>query len=390
MSKYNFDEKVERRNTSSLKYDCHIERNKPEDLFPLWVADMDFKLPLEVTQPMIDRCYHGIFGYTEPKDSYFESVKNWYRDIHKLELENNWIKVAPGIVFTINALIRGLTVEGDGVMVQKPVYYPFFHSIENNKRKVVNNSLVYKDGKYEVDFKDFEEKIISESVKVFILCSPHNPVGRVWTLEELKKMGDICKKHGVTVISDEAHADFAFRRTHIPFWNVDESYKEFSIICTSPGKTFNQAGLQNANIFIANPEIRKLVNRENEISGYSNLNVFGLIGCESAYKNGREWYFELKQYIKENIEFAKEYIEKNLPKVKLVETEATYLIWLDFRDYNLSQSELDCKIVEKAKLWLNSGTIFGTEGDGFQRLNIATNRDNILYALERLKESFNS
>jgi cysteine-S-conjugate beta-lyase len=386
MPKYNFDEQIDRKNTCSLKYDFHIDRNKPEDLFPLWVADMDFKLPIEITQPMIDRCYHGIFGYTEPQNSYFDSVKSWYREIHKLELKDEWIKVAPGIVFTINALIRGLTKEGDGVLVQQPVYYPFFKSIENNKRKVVNNSLIYSEGKYEIDFEDFEEKIREENVKLFILCSPHNPVGRVWTREELKKMGDICKRYGVIVISDEAHSDFAYKRAHLPFWNVDESYRDFSIVCTSPGKTFNQAGLQNANIFIANPELKKLVNRENEISGYSNLNVFGLIACESAYKNGYEWYSELKEYLKENIEFARQYISENLPKVKLVEPEATYLLWLDFKEYDLSQEELDDIIVEKSRLWLNSGTIFGTEGEGFQRINIATTKANLQYALERIKQ----
>lgn len=387
MGKYNFDERVDRKNTNSLKYDFHVERNKPEDLFPLWVADMDFRLPPEVTGPMVSRCQHGIFGYSEPKASYFESVKSWYRDMHGLELKDEWIKIAPGIVFTINAIIRGLTSEGDSVMVQKPVYYPFFKSIENNRRKVVNNSLVYKDGSYEMDFEDFERQIVEENVKLFILCSPHNPVGRVWTREELKKVGEICRVNGVVVISDEAHSDFAYTRKHLPFWNVDESFKEFSIICTSPGKTFNQAGLQNANIFIADKKLRDMVNQEIEISGYSNLNVFGLIACETAYREGRDWYRELKDYLLENIDFVRQYVAEKLPRVKLVEPESTYLLWLDFGDYGLTQEELDSIIINKAKLWLNSGTIFGSEGEGFQRVNIATTKDNLEYALNRIKES---
>lgn len=388
MGKYDFDEQVDRKNTNSLKYDFNKERNKPEDVFPLWVADMDFRLPPEITDIMEERCRHGIFGYSEPKSSYFESVKSWYRDIHNLELEDEWFKVAPGIVFTINALIRGLTVEGDGVMVQKPVYYPFFKSIENNNRKVVNSPLVYRDGRYEMDFEDMERKIVEEDVKLFILCSPHNPVGRVWTREELKRVGEICRANGVVVISDEAHGDFAYSRKHIPFWNVDESFKEFSIVCTSPGKTFNQAGLQNANIFIADRNLREIANREIEISGYSNLNVFGLIACESAYANGREWYNELRDYLLGNIAFVKSYIEEHIPRIKVVEPESTYLMWLDFRDYNLSQGELDTIMVDKAKLWLNSGTIFGSEGEGYQRINIATTRANLEFALDRIKREF--
>lgn len=388
MGKYDFDEQVDRKNTNSLKYDFNKERNKPEDVFPLWVADMDFRLPPEITDIMEERCRHGIFGYSEPKSSYFESVKSWYRDIHNLELEDEWFKVAPGIVFTINALIRGLTVEGDGVMVQKPVYYPFFKSIENNNRKVVNSPLVYRDGRYEMDFEDMERKIVEKDVKLFILCSPHNPVGRVWTREELKRVGEICRANGVVVISDEAHGDFAYSRKHIPFWNVDESFKEFSIVCTSPGKTFNQAGLQNANIFIADRNLREIANREIEISGYSNLNVFGLIACESAYANGREWYNELRDYLLGNIAFVKSYIEEHIPRIKVVEPESTYLMWLDFRDYNLSQGELDTIMVDKAKLWLNSGTIFGSEGEGYQRINIATTRANLEFALDRIKREF--
>lgn len=388
MGRYNFDEKVDRKNTNSLKYDFHRERNKPEDLFPLWVADMDFRLPPEVTDPMVKRCQHGIFGYSEPKSSYFESVKSWYRDLHSLELEDEWFKVAPGIVFTINAAIRGLTSPGDSVMVQKPVYYPFFKSIENNGRKVVNSPLLQIDGVYQMDFEDLEQKIVEENVKLFILCSPHNPVGRVWTEEELRRVGSICKEHGVVVISDEAHSDFAYTRKHIPFWNVDESFKEFSLICTSPGKTFNQAGLQNANIFIADDRLREIVNREIEISGYSNLNVFGIIACEEAYRRGRDWYWELREYLLGNIEFVRNYLSEHLPKVKLVEPESTYLLWLDFSEYGLPQEELDRVIVERSKLWLNSGTIFGSEGEGFQRLNIATRREDLKYAIDQLKKAF--
>ena len=385
--KYNFDEVIDRKNTNSLKYDFAAERGKPEGVLPFWVADMDFKSPPEVISELAKRCDHGIYGYTDPKGDYYKSVQNWLSKSHSLHLEKEWIVVTGGIVFAINCAIRAFTKGGDGVLVQKPVYYPFFKSVIKNNRKLVNNPLVNINGKYEIDFADFEYKIKNENVKLFVLCSPHNPVGRVWTVPELQKMGEICKKYGVIVVSDEIHSEFTFDTKHTPFWLAGNSFDEFSIICTSPSKAFNQAGLQHANIFIKNEEIRKKFANEIQISGYSNVSTFGLIACKAAYDYGYEWLKQLNLYLKANIEFAKEYIKQNIPSVKVVDIEGTYLLWLDFRELGLSQAELDKLITEKANLWLDSGTMFGKEGEGYQRINIATTRVNVQLALENIKKA---
>lgn len=385
--KYNFDEVIERKNTYSIKYDFAAERGKPEGVLPFWVADMDFKSPPEVIAELAKRCEHGIYGYTDPKEDYFYSVQNWFENNHSLSLEKEWIVVTAGIVFTINCAIRAFTKEGEGVLVQKPVYYPFFKSITKNNRKVVNNPLLNNNGRYEIDFDDFENKIVSENVKLFILCSPHNPVGRVWTKYELEKMGEICKKYKVIVVSDEIHSEFTFGRRHTAFWLAGNGFDEFSIICTSPSKAFNQAGLQHANIFIKNSEIRKKIKNEIGVSGYSNVSTFGLIACKAAYDFGYIWLKQLNTYIKENINFAKDYIKRNMPQIKVIDIEGTYLLWLDFRELGLTQAALDKLIAEKANLWLDSGTMFGAEGDGYQRINIATTRANVVLALENIKNA---
>jgi len=386
--KYNFDEIIERKNTYSIKYDFAAERGKPEGVLPLWVADMDFKTPPQVIAELSKRCEHGIYGYTDPKDDYFKSVQNWFEKSHSLQLEKEWIVVTGGIVFAINCAIRAFTNEGDGVLVQKPVYYPFFKSVIKNNRMVVNNPLVNINGRYEIDFADFENKIVTENVKLFILCSPHNPVGRVWTATELKKIGEICKKHNVIVVSDEIHNEFTFGAVHTPFWLAGDAFDDFSIICTSPSKAFNQAGLQHANILIKNAEIRKKIANQIDISGYSNVSTFGLIACKAAYDFGFEWLKQLNEYIKENIDFATKYINENIPQIKVTKIEGTYLMWLDFRAFGLPQAELDRQITEEAKLWLDGGTMFGSEGEGFQRINIATTKANLALALERIKKAF--
>ena len=384
---YNFDEIIDRKNTYSIKYDFAVERGKPEGVLPFWVADMDFKSPPEVIAALSERCEHGIYGYTDPKGAYYDTVQKWFLEHHSLQLEKEWVVVTPGIVFTINCAIRAFTKEGEGVLVQKPVYYPFFKSIIKNNRRVVNNSLVNTGGRYEIDFDDFEKKIISENVKLFLLCSPHNPVGRVWTKDELEKMGEICRKNNVMVVSDEIHSEFTYGVKHTPFWLAGSGFDENSIICTSPSKTFNQAGLQHANIFIKNAQIRERLFSEIYRSGYSNVSTFGLVACKAAYDYGHEWLRQLNVYLKGNIDFAKKYIEENMSQIKPVEVEGTYLLWLDFRELGLSQAELDHLITHKANLWLDSGTMFGREGEGYQRINIATPRSNLKLAFENIKKA---
>lgn len=269
MSKYNFDEIINRKNTNSLKYDFTEENNMPADVMPFWVADMDFKSPPEVIEAIIERTKHGIFGYTDIKDDYFSAVQNWYKNRFDLSLDKSWLLITPGVVFAISMAIRALTQEGDSVLIQRPVYYPFSSLIKINNRKLINNPLKYIDGKYFIDFEDFEKKIIDNKVKLFILCNPHNPVGRVWTKDELTQIGVICLKHGVKVISDEIHSDFVYNgNKFVSFAGISPYFSKITVTCTSPSKTFNLAGLQLANIFIENEEMRKAIRKEISKTGW--------------------------------------------------------------------------------------------------------------------------
>ena len=383
--KYNFDEIIDRRNSDCLKYDFAVERGKPQDVLPLWVADMDFRTAPGIIERAVADAGFGIYGYTESKDDYFQAIAAWYEKYFDWKVEKKWLVKTPGIVFAIGIAIQALTKEGDAVMIQQPVYYPFSEVIKDNDRTLVNNELVLKDGHYEIDFEDFEEKIIQNNVKLFVLCSPHNPVGRVWTVDELRRMGEICLKHDVKVVSDEIHSDFVYEgRRHYVFSTVDTAFEDISIICTAPSKTFNLAGLQVSNIFIPNVQIRKAFRRQVSAAGYSQVNMIGLHACQAAYETGREWLEELKVYLQGNLDFARAYLKENLPQIKLIEPEGTYLIWLDCRALGLSEEKLEHLIVHEAKLWLDSGAIFGAVGEGFERINIACPRAVLKEALERL------
>lgn len=372
---YNFDEIIDRKYTNSIKYDFAVERGKPHDVIPLWVADMDFKVPPEVIDALVKASQYGIFGYTEVKKDYFEALYNWFKERFNFTIEPGWLVKTPGVVFAIAASIRALTNEGDAVMIQRPVYYPFSETIIANNRKLVNNPLVYENGAYRIDFDDFEVKIAENNVKMFILCSPHNPVGRVWTKEELIKMGDICRKHGVIVVSDEIHADFTYAGyKHHVFAGLKKEYLENSIVMTAPSKTFNLAGLQVSNIFIANEEIRRKFREEIKRTGYSQLNTMGLAACKAAYTYGAKWLDELLVYLKGNLDFIRSFLNEKMPGIKLVEPQGTYLVWLDFNGHGMDNDELENLIVNKAKLWLSNGEGFGPEGRGFMRVNIACPR----------------
>jgi len=382
----NFNQIVNRKNTNSLKYDFSVERGKPVDILPLWVADMDFPTVPAVTEVLIKASQHGIFGYTDVKEEYFAVLQNWFLSHYNWNIECKWLVKTPGIVYAICMAIRAFTNKGDAVLIQRPVYYPFSESIESNERLLINNSLVYKDGKYHIDFVDFEEKIIENHVKLFILCNPHNPVGRVWTEEELIHIGDICVKHNVLIVADEIHADFIYPgHTHTVFANLKPAYLERTITCTAPSKTFNLAGLQASNILIGNPQLKIAFKSEIIKSGYCELNTMGLLACQAAYEYGEEWLKDLKQYLFENLNYLREFLKVNLPNLKLIEPEGTYLVWIDFRELKLKDKELEELIVNKAKLWLDAGTMFGPEGSGFQRINIACPRETLVKALKQLK-----
>ena len=384
----NFDEVVDRRDTDSLKWDFALRRGKPEDVLPLWVADMDFKTSSYVQDAIEERTRHGIFGYTETREDYFEALAGWMRTHHNLEIKPEWILKTPGVVFALAAAVKAYTREGDHVLIQQPVYYPLTEVVRDNGRVVVSSDLVLDNGHYVIDFDDFERKMREYNVKLFMLCSPHNPVGRVWTGEELERIADICIRYGVVVVSDEIHEDFIYPgHKHVPLLSVNERIRDYCVTCTSPSKTFNFAGLQIANILIPNQSLRRQFRKQIQAAGYSQLNTFGVVACKAAYEHGAEWYEAVCGYIYQNLEFLRSFVKDHLPGVELIEPEGTYLVWLDFRGLGLCDGELEDLIIHKAKLWLDDGAIFGKTGSGFQRINLATNRATLEEALLRIQRS---
>lgn len=382
----NFDEIINRKGTDCLKYDFADRRGYPLDVLPFWVADMDFKTSSYIEDALVERAKHGIFGYSEGREDYFNAVKRWMKVHHNWDVERSWLVKTPGVVNALALAVKAYTEVGDGVLIQKPVYYPFFEVIEDNERVVVSNDLVLgDDNKYHIDIKDFEQKIKDNNIKLFFLCNPHNPSSRVFTREELIAMGDICLKYGVIVVSDEIHNDFVFEGEHHVFTTVKEEYKDITLVCTSISKTFNLASLLMSNIFIPNPRLRGMFKHQLDAAGISQLSVFGLEATKAAYNYGDEWYDAMLKYVKSNIDFVKQYVDENLPGVKVVDGEGTYLVWLDFRGTGIEFEKLDRRIIHEAKLWLDSGKIFGKVGEGFERINVATPRAIVKECLDRIK-----
>lgn len=381
-----FDRIIDRKNTRCLKYDFAVKRGMPEDVLPLWVADMDFETSSYIEDALTERVQEGIFGYSDVQTPYFEIIRDWMIRHHDWEPQEKWLIKTPGVVFALAMAVKAYTDPGDKVLLQQPVYYPFSEVITDNGREVVSNDLVLtEDGTYKIDFADFEQKIIANGIKLFLLCSPHNPVGRVWTKEELEKIGDICVKHGVTVVSDEIHNDFIWEGTHTVFAGIKKEFADISVTCTSPSKTFNLASMLISNIFIPNQILRRKFRKEMDRAGISQLSVLGLVATEAAYAHGDEWYDAMKNYVRDNIAFARAYVEENLPGVRMIDTQGTYLIWLDFRQTGLTVEQLDHKIIYEAGLWLDSGKIFGKTGEGFERINVACPRAVLQEALDRIR-----
>ncbi len=381
-----FDRIIDRKNTRCLKYDFAVKRGMPEDVLPLWVADMDFETSSYIEDALTERVQEGIFGYSDVQTPYFEIIRDWMIRHHDWEPQEKWLIKTPGVVFALAMAVKAYTDPGDKVLLQQPVYYPFSEVITDNGREVVSNDLVLTvDGTYKIDFADFEQKIIANGIKLFLLCSPHNPVGRVWTKEELEKIGDICVKHGVTVVSDEIHNDFIWEGTHTVFAGIKKEFADISVTCTSPSKTFNLASMLISNIFIPNQILRRKFCKEMDRAGISQLSVLGLVATEAAYAHGDEWYAAMKNYVRDNIAFARAYVEENLPGVRMIDTQGTYLIWLDFRQTGLTVEQLDHKIIYEAGLWLDSGKIFGKTGEGFERINVACPRAVLQEALDRIR-----
>ncbi len=381
-----FDRVIERRNTRSLKYDFAAERGMSEDILPMWVADMDFKTSSYIEDALAERVREGVFGYSEVKTPYFETVRDWMLRRHGWQPQEEWLVKTPGVVTALAMAVKAYTEPGDAVLIQLPVYYPFAEVIEDNGRRVVSNTLYRgEDNRYHMDFVDFEQKIVQNKVKLFLLCNPHNPVGRVWTKEELIRLGDLCMKHNVIVVSDEIHEDFVFRGKHQVFAGLKKEYEDHCIVCTSPSKTFNLATMVLSNIFIPSRDLRQRFRKQLDAAGISQLGVMGLIACETAYSKGEEWYLAMHAYVRDNVAYVKNYVEQNLSGVRMTEHEGTYLVWLDFSETGLSETELEDLIVNKAKLWLDGGTMFGEGGKGFQRINVACPRSILKEAMKRLE-----
>lgn len=391
MQVYDFDKEISRRNTHSLKYDFAVERGRPADVLPLWVADMDFPAP----QPVLDALHravdHGIFGYSEVKYEYYNAVSAWFKAHFGFETKPEWLIKTPGVVFALAMAVCALTEQGDSVLIQPPVYYPFYEVIRDNDRRIVENELICENGRYGIDFSDFESKIKENDVKLFILCSPHNPVGRVWTKAELQRLGEICERYGVAVISDEIHCDLAFpEHPHTVFTDACPNLTERSVICTAPSKTFNLAGLQVSNIWIPSDDIRRKFQKEIDRSGYSQLNTLGLVAAQAAYETGEEWLTQCKAYLRGNLDFLRVFLRDRLPEIKLIEPDGTYFAWLDCSGLGLDRKDLNDLIINKAKLWLDAGHIFGRKSEQFQRIVLACTRKTLEQALVQFEAAVRS
>ena len=386
MVSYDFDKIIDRRNTDCLKYDFAVQRGRPQDVLPFWVADMDFPIAQEITEALVQRCQHGIFGYSEATDPYFDALQKWYNKHFHWQVQRPWLIKTPGVVFALAIAVKAFTEPGEGVLVQQPVYYPFTEVIKDNGREVVNSPLILKNGHYEMDFANLEQKLADPKVKLMFLCSPHNPVGRVWTEAELRKVGDLCLKYNVITVSDEIHSDFVWDdNAHTPFATLGEEYQQNCIVCTAPSKTFNLAGLQVSNIFIPNQKVRRAFRKQIDAAGYSQLNTLGLVACQAAYAYGEEWLTQVKAYIRSNITFVDDYLKQNLPQIKMLPIEGTYLVWLDCSALGMTADEREQWLWHEAKLWLDGGGIFGKEGEAFERINVACPRATLLQGLEQLK-----
>lgn len=389
---YDFDRIIDRTNTDSLKYDFARRRGYPEDILPLWVADMDFQAPQEVMDAMVAKSQHGIFGYSEGREDYFEAVAGWYERYFHWRPKRQWLLKTPGVVFALAMAVQAYTEKGDAVLIQEPVYYPFRETVVDNERHLVVNQLVYEAGGYRMDLADFEAKIVANDVKLFILCSPHNPVGRVWREEELVAVGDICLRHGVLVVADEIHADFTYPgHTHHIFADLKPEFGPMTITCTAPTKTFNLAALQISNVFIEDQKLRRRFRTTMAASGYSQPGIMGLVSCQAAYTHGHEWLDALKGYLKGNLDFFRRFLKTHIPTARLIEPEGTYLVWVDVSKIpayeGMTDKEIDKHMVQEARLWLDGGTMFGRGGDGFQRFNIACPRAILERALLQWRDS---
>lgn len=380
--KCNFDEIIPRRGTNSYKWDTA----KEENVLPMWVADMDFRTAPVIVEALRRRVEHGIFGYACVSDTYYEAVINWFDRRHAWQIEKEWIIYTTGVVPALSAIIKALTSPQDKVLVQTPVYNCFFSSIRNNGCEVVTNPLIYREGTYQIDFDDLEKKAVDPSVKLLLLCNPHNPVGRVWTKQELNRIGEICLRNDVWVIADEIHCELVYPGyKYIPFASISPEFLMRSVTCLSPSKAFNLAGLQIANIVCADADLRIKIDKAININEVCDVNPFGIEALIAAYNEGKEWLEELKHYLWENYNYLKAYFSENLPQFPVTMLEGTYLVWVDCSVLKRSSIEIVHTLLDKEKLQVNNGSLYGKDGEGFIRINIACPRQVLIDGLNRLK-----
>ena len=388
--KYNFDELIDRRNTGAVKTDLCKKMFGTDDLIPLWVADMDFRTPDFIIDAINNRCKHPILGYTVPDEEYFNSIIRWIDARHGWKLERNWLGFLPGIVPGLAFAVNALTQTGDQIIIQPPVYPPFIQVPSKNGRELIYNPLKVVEGRFEMDLKDLEYKI-TDRTRMFILCNPHNPGGRTWDADTLIKVAEICHKHGVLVVSDEIHSDMALPgNVHTPFASVSELAEQNSITYMAPSKTFNMAGLVSSSYIIPNSEIRKKFSDFMDNSELANGNIFAYVAAQAAYEKGTEWLSEMISYIQGNVDYIVEFLEKNIPQIKPMIPQASFLIWLDCAGLEMNSHQLQEFIVKEARLGLNKGTTFGPGGEQHLRLNIGCSREVLKQAMEQLKSAINS
>lgn len=397
---FNFDEEISRENTNASKWGLIQDENDPQQtsptnlfigenrVLPMWVADMDFASPPAVVNALIERAQHGIYGYTFRTARYNEAVVNWMRKRHGWEISPEWICATPGVVPALNMLMRTFVAPGERVIVQPPVYYPFFSAIKNNGGEIVFNPLSYQNGRYQMDFQGLEVIARDPRLKMAILCSPHNPVGRVWSADELARFGEICLRNNVLVVSDEIHGDLIYPGyKFVPFATVSQDFAQNSVTCTAASKTFNLAGLKTSNLITPNETLRSRIEKTLQNSGITGMDAFGVVAVEAAYNEGEEWLDSMLKYLEGNLRYLQKFVSEQIPQITVVNPEGTYLVWLDCRGLGLDRKGLRQLLLNEARVYFDEGSIFGAQGEGFQRINIACSRLILVDALERIRQA---
>jgi len=385
--RFDFDTVLDRRGTHSLKWDrCPVDFGL-DDVIPMWVADMDFAAPPAVVEAIARRAAHGAYGYASVPESMWASAIDWLRARHGWAVERSWLGRAPGVVPALNLCVRAFTEPGDGILVQTPVYYPFFHAVERNGRRLLRSPLAVDDGRYRMDFSDLERRI-DERTRLLILCSPHNPVGRVWTREELERLGEICVRRNLIVLSDEIHMDLVMPgHRHVPTASLSPALAERTVTLLAPSKTFNVASLNLSLVVSSNPDLLARYEAEFNAAGLTIASLFGTVALEAAYRHGAEWLDQLLAYLAGNVEFADRFIGERLPELRFIRPEGTYLALVDCRKLGMPQQELDEFLLRQARVYFDSGAWFGEESAGFERINLACPRARLAEALQRLERA---